>query len=196
MTNARHAEGCNRLFMRWRFLWVILLGCSSSAEPTPPVNAADTFVSSDAAGAVDSVVPTDTSVPTADSGGACNELEQLGAEVTPTAATGFPAMAGGTIADGTYVLTKMHVYEGTPPASAGAQTLVVSGSTAQLVMTRDGMTERQSVTLRVMGSILQFVPLCPPGADDEKPRPFNATATELIIGHDDLVAAWWFTKVL
>jgi hypothetical protein len=60
--------------------------------------------------------PSGGAPPPVDAGTACTDLANLGATVTEAAATGMqPAPAGGTVADGTYVLTKWEIY---PPGSA------------------------------------------------------------------------------
>src|SRR4051812_45736103 len=66
----------------------------------------------------------------------CNTLTQLGAPVTPPCDPGSaPAAAGGTIVDGTYVLSASRFHGGcsTEPL---AETLVVAQGTVQSVATR------------------------------------------------------------
>jgi hypothetical protein len=60
--------------------------------------------------------PSGGALPPIDAGTACTDLANVGATVTEVAATGtLPAPAGGTVADGTYVLVGWQIY---PPGSA------------------------------------------------------------------------------
>jgi hypothetical protein len=73
-------------------------------------------------------------------GGACTSLANVGPVVTPTCATGTePIGTGGTLADGTYVLTSQTYYQsgqgGACPQFPLAVTIAISQGSAQEVIT-------------------------------------------------------------
>ena len=65
----------------------------------------------------------------------CNTLANVGTAITPTCVTGtMPAGAGGTIVDGTYVLTAQTYYNVPAcPTAPISETVVIAGSCFQVV---------------------------------------------------------------
>jgi hypothetical protein len=118
----------------------------------------------------------------ADAGDNCNELAPLGGPVAATCAPDAPTPAtGGTIADGTYVLTQS-LFFGTCSSSTLDETLLVSGGTVQSVaVDANGVVIRKSVTTTVAGSGTALVEAqtCPPGLIVTVG--FSATPTTLTI---------------
>jgi hypothetical protein len=134
-------------------------------------------------------------------GGACNQIANVGSQVTPTCASGTPpTMTGGSIEDGTYVMTAVMDYGcadgGEPVAPPQAQTWVVSGGCLQGVETVTGESASMSPdgstmydfsdggmlaitqSLAVQGSELVLTQVC--GADAGQTREaFTATPTKV-----------------
>lgn len=172
-------------------LFAILIGCSSQTQEHPPA-----VVGGDS-GAADTTSAPEASVdePLPDTAN-CNDLAQKSAQVMPVRGASFPAFEGGTIADGTYVLTKVEVYDGPITGGPMAFTIVVSGGTMRWIVTSGSDVLRLNLTIMpAPPKMLQLQATCPPGPADDKPRPYHATPTELVIGHDDLVFAWFFKKL-
>jgi hypothetical protein len=94
----------------------------------------------------------------------CNMLEQLGSQIT---AKGDPASqptaTGGTLLDGTYVLTEVKLH-GLPEAftnPAGALTATVSGTTMNTVATNQmGQVSRNTFTIAVNGTSFVLTETC------------------------------------
>jgi hypothetical protein len=115
----------------------------------------------------------------------CNDLEQQGREVDLVGSPGNPpAPAGGTIADGTYVLTSSVLYTknsspGAKLVGMGRTTMRVEGPTSQLVQTRvDGSIRRTTVTRVSSGTVSTSKTLCAPvTADVAKSTSSGYTAT-------------------
>ena len=120
----------------------------------------------------------------------CNSLSQLGAPVTPTCDPGSaPAAAGGTIVDGTYVLTASRFY-GACSTEPLAETLVVAQGTVQSVATgADASAIRASVSyqLAANGTTLAETQTCP--ARVQTTIRFSATPTTLTIYLGTLLSA-------
>jgi len=113
---------------------------------------------------------------------ACNQLT-LPPSVAITAMSGTPAAAaGGTISDGTYVLTEVDDYN-TGDAFAGqpaAGVLVVSGSTIDVArLGAKGDVSRYSVTFSVSGTTLVETGTC--GLAMPLSEGFTATATSITL---------------
>jgi hypothetical protein len=147
------------------------LACGSSAAK---VDAADGAAGSDAVfeGGADAL-----------DGGGCNTIEQLADPVTTSCDPGAPpAAAGGTIADGTYLLTESHFF-GACESNVLSETLVVSQGTVQSITTdaATGMATRRSFTYTVTSgsSTLSETETCP-GAFIANVG-FTATASRLTI---------------
>lgn len=109
---------------------------------------------------------------------ACNDLVNDGADVPETAETGTPpTMTGGSIADGTYVLTARKDWQGSCNCTT-RQKVVISGTGAQLVTRTDqGADTHVTSTWSVAGNKLTSTITCP-GAQTLQLE-FTATATEL-----------------
>ena len=152
-------------------------GCKSS----PAIDNAD----ADADGAVE----TDASGGADTPDGGCNGLTQLGAPVTPTCDPGSaPAAAGGTIVDGTYLLTESRFY-GSCSTEPLAETLVVAQGIVQSIATgAGGGAIRASVSyqLGANGTTLAETQTCP--APVQTTVRFSATPSTLTIYLSTLLA--------
>jgi len=101
--------------------------------------------------------------------GACNAVPQLGSQVSFICSMGVaPTPQGGSIVDGTYVLTAVIFYGGCPaptPTSI-AETVIFSGGTFQVVATPSGgEVQRTTGTYTLSGSNFLENDLCPqPGS--------------------------------
>jgi hypothetical protein len=125
----------------------------------------------------------------ASGGTGCSAIENVGETVTQEQASGaLPTPLGGTILDGTYVLTK---YEAYPPVSANPpghskQTLQFAGTVLDLAISSDdfpsGFTAR--ATFGASGTEMSVVYLCGPGSGESFMMGYTATATELILISD------------
>lgn len=137
-------------------LVVVVAGCSSSTDPT------------------DATTP-----PTKE--GACNGLTNVGERVTITNADTTPPLAtGGTITDGTYVLTKATVHTGAggevgATSETREMTVRVAGGKAESVF--DGVN--RSATIETNGTTLHTSGTCP--SSSEEHQPFSATPTTFSI---------------
>jgi hypothetical protein len=114
----------------------------------------------------------------------CNDLEQQGTEIdliaTPVAA---PKPVGGAIEDGTYVLTRsaLHTKDsspGTKLVAFGKITMVVNGTTSQLVKTSaDGKVRRTTVKRETTGTVTISRTTCSsPSASDSETASTEFTA--------------------
>jgi hypothetical protein len=91
----------------------------------------------------------------------CNTLQNMATPLTPTCATGTaPAGTGGTIADGTYVLTSTQDY-GTDCATdlPVAETIAIAGDCIQSVF-GDILAGTTSGRLATQGSSITFTRTC------------------------------------
>jgi len=98
-------------------------------------------------------------------GGACNAIAQLADPVTTSCDPGSPpAAAGGTIVDGTYVMTESHFF-GACESNVLSETLVISQETVHSITTdaTTGMAMRRSFTIKVTSgsSTLSETETCP-----------------------------------
>ncbi len=109
---------------------------------------------------------------------ACNSLVNDGADVPETAETGTPpTMTGGSIADGTYVLTARKDWQGSCNCTT-RQKLSITGTAVQVVTRTDaGADQRFGGTLSIAGKAATLNVTCP-GAQT-KALEYTATATEL-----------------
>jgi hypothetical protein len=96
----------------------------------------------------------------------CNGLSQVGPAVTATCAAGAaPAALGGTVLDGTYVLTATVLF-GTCALPDLSETLVISqGTVESLATSADGTVTRKSLTYEIPqpGTLLVETQTCPSG---------------------------------
>ncbi|AKV04712.1 DNA helicase related protein [Labilithrix luteola] len=97
----------------------------------------------------------------------CNELKQRGNPVESVRSVGgvIPTMNGGTIADGTYVLTAVTDFNDVPPdgfqAPYGTETLRIRGGKIKEVFTYpSGDVRRFEATLSIDGANLRITPTC------------------------------------
>jgi len=119
----------------------------------------------------------------------CPAIDNVGDTVTQEQASGaLPTPMGGTIADGTYVLTRSEVY---PPLTADPpghlkETLRIAGTVLDIAVTSDdfpnGFTARAN--FGASGTELSLVYLCGPGANSSFTVGYTATATELVLMSD------------
>lgn len=115
----------------------------------------------------------------------CNTLVDDAPVVTPTAIADSPAApAGGTIADGTYVLSvlTLHTGPGGSTQTTGGQASAVfqiQGMTMQQVGTAGGEEKRYTSTFVTSGSTVTMTDSCPMPKTES--HSFTATATEFHI---------------
>jgi len=113
--------------------------------------------------------------------GACNDLTVSGNAITQTAATGTaPTPAGGTIADGTYVLTRYDVYApGSPSASPYRVKYRVTGNLLEVATGGGTIISNLNYSTTVSGSAWNLTGTCPVSAPAAVP--YTATATMLFV---------------
>jgi hypothetical protein len=116
----------------------------------------------------------------------CTTASVLAASVDAIAAAGEASPpAGGTVTDGTYVLTAARAYGGTEAPGAkittvGAVTLVISGAATKYEQVKEVApgTERASGTLKVAATSLTFTEGCRfPAAPGAPPDVFDFSAS-------------------
>ncbi len=134
-------------------LLLLGVGCGSSSSRSDAGDAAS-----------DVIAPLDGGGDALD-GGECNAIAQLGDPVTTSCDAGAaPAMTGGTIADGTYLLTESHFF-GNCDESVLSETLIVSQGTAQSITTdaTTGMSSSRNLTIATTSgsSTLTQTETCP-----------------------------------
>jgi hypothetical protein len=165
-------------------------GCSSSTTTAPATDAGTTPTADAASG-----TPTDSGTPEASSGDVCAEIAQQGASIDKDHDPGPPpAMTGGTIADGTYVLTKMVQYNGENGNLAHQETIVFAGGNGQIVGTESGATKRLFFTYTTSGNEITEVVSCGGPAASVKQQ-YTATATTYVsVNSGDKNELHTFTK--
>jgi hypothetical protein len=96
-------------------------------------------------------------------GGTCNDIVNDAPMVSPTVSKGaLPVGTGGTIADGTYALTKYEI----EPTSLVPATLTISivvvihGSALQVAQELGGSPSRTNYTLATTGNQITLAPTC------------------------------------
>ena len=163
--------------------------CSSSSSdgPASGTDAAgtDTAVTpSDGAGGTDTASGTDTAGGTdtsgVDTGAACTPITPAGAIINKDHDPGPPpAMTGGTIADGTYALTKMVQYNGETGNTAHKDSMVFAGGNGQVAGLKDGTGPLQSAffTFTTAGNELTLTMTC--GGSGTVTLKYTATATTI-----------------
>lgn len=210
-------------------LMLALAGCSSSSsgDPAPAADSGpggtDTGTPSGDTGTAggdtgkpgaDTGTPgTDTGTPGTDTGtppgdtattgdvaGACNTVVNVGSPVSKTSDPGpVPAFTGGTILDGTYVLTAVIDYNGHSGSTVSTETLILSAGgthleeTATEVSSGVSKEQRNTATLSASGSALTIGVTCP--ATVSLPAKFTATATDFRFLVDDPNEVHVFTKM-
>lgn len=122
--------------------------------------------------------PCSGSTPDGDGGTTCNTIANVGAVVNETTDPGaLPTMTGGSLVDGTYVMTS-HVEYGTTSTSTGTHkaTFQVSGGNVQLVVSDNGAPDSHvDLTLTLSGNQYSFASTCPAGWNES--GTFTATPT-------------------
>jgi hypothetical protein len=112
--------------------------------------------------------------------GACNAVAQLGDVVHPTCTTDpTPTMTGGTIAEGTYVLTT-ETYFGcsSPLPTSQSVTMVISGSAFESRLDCNGCPPTMSGTFTINGNELSMTTICPANVSSSVAA-FTATESNL-----------------
>ena len=115
----------------------------------------------------------------------CNDIEQQGKDVDLQGSTdSAPAPTGGTIEDGTYVLTSSLLYtadkpDGTKLVGMGKVTMLVNGSTSQIVRSSPEGRERRTTVNRVnAGDTTTVQTVCTsPGSTTQEIATARYTAT-------------------
>lgn len=164
-------------------LVTLAVAACSSDEPPLSTTGADAASTPDGGGTTPETGASDTSTGTdtstaADTGGACNAVVNGASVVGETAGVGAkPAPAGGTVADGTYYLTKHDVFPpGNPDNNTRKRTWVFAGNTFRTHDNDTGQTEKQLTgTYTTSGTNITFTVTCPMSATVT--IPYTATAT-------------------
>lgn len=173
---------------------LVQLACSSDSDPTATNG-------TDAGGGLDGTVapppaPSGDAGPTQDSGdnnddGAvtCLTLEPGSSFVTEVLVDGGPTSpsGGGTLQDGTYVLTERSIPNGTPTDIAGQLQIATSGterSYVRAVIKQGSSAVVESGVLEVLAATgeIRFVQECPaasPGMSNSFRTKYNATGSKL-----------------
>ena len=186
--------------MRALILSALILGCSSDPEPSNTTTDTGTATadteSTDTSTTDTGTATTDTKpadVATDTFGMACNTVVQKATAITQTAKTGAaPTFTGGTISDGTYVMTKWEVT--TPAATSVKETLVVTGGKWEIVADLGTVNARSNFDVKPMGTKITLTPTCPSGGKAQD-SPYTATATTIISGKADGSEVVTFTKL-
>jgi hypothetical protein len=153
--------GMMRLWRATLMAAVVLSGCGPGTQPAPGSGAGG--------GGSD---PNNVSPPPATSDGRCNDLTAAGGTIMDQIGTSMPALGGGTMADGSYVLTK---YEWYTPNQLHTRTItmVISGGGryGQYLWQRDSDPEqRVTVNIATSGDRIAMRAICPAGSDLEWDR--------------------------
>jgi hypothetical protein len=167
-------------------------GCSSSTTAPTTTDAGST---TDAA-TTDSATASDTgSGADANPTDVCAEVANVGGQVMKDHDPGPPpAMTGGTVVDGTYVLTKMVQYNGENGQLAHQETMVFKNGNGQIVGTESGKTQRLFFSYTTSGNEMTKVVTCggPAGSVVQK---YTATATTFVsVNNGDANELHTFTK--
>jgi hypothetical protein len=117
---------------------------------------------------------------------ACNALANVGPVVTLTAhPAALPAMTGGQLLDGTYVLTSLVSYAGaSPDPETRKETIVIAGEIVQQVYGSGSSQDYHHATIRqvLSGNQFTYTPICPssPGSTPGSAL-YTATPTSFAI---------------
>lgn len=150
---------------------------SDTAVVTDTASAADTASPGDTASAADTLTGADVGEDTAVT--ACNTLVNDGAVISKTGhAEAPPAMTGGTIADGTYVLTALDQYNGHHGDTTHKEKWAFSGSSVLAVSAEGGGDVRYAGTYSTAGNVLTLSITCPGPATIS--ALYTATASTLV----------------
>lgn len=172
------------------------LACSGSDDTATTTESdtgtvADTSTTSDGS-AEDTSVAVDTGVADtvvkADSPAGCNTLDNVGDTVTTTrVAEALPTLTGGTLAEGTYVVTAVTEYTGTGGASGTVagdtmkQTMRLAAGKFEIVrMQKTNPEKRSAGDYKTSGTTFTMTGTCP-SASGDVPVNYEATGTTLKI---------------
>ena len=128
---------------------------------------------------------TSSSSSRSDGSTACNDLVDDAAAVEGTKVAANPPVAtGGSIADGTYVLTALTEFTGPGGATGGtgvtaSVVLAIAGTTMQEVGRTNGQDTRYTTTITTSGATMSTMDTCPAPMTDG--NLYTATPTELRI---------------
>jgi hypothetical protein len=134
------------------------------------------------------MIADDFSVPRRVGNSRCNDLVQRGEEIELSGSRGAPpTAAGGTIEDGTYVLSSSTLYTHDRPDGAklvemGRITVVVNGTTSQLLRnTPDGRERRTTIEREASGTTTTLRTTCAwpnsSSSDPSSTTSYSATGT-------------------
>jgi hypothetical protein len=163
-------------------LWAA--GCSSSSSPSDggaPQDATSTEGGGEAAPPAEAAGGDDSA---SDGPTVCNTLVNEGQPVTPVqVASAPPAFAGGTVADGTYVLTGQTIYTGDggatgPTTPTQRITIQLQGSTFQV--SKDSDPPTSTYAFAPTGATYVATGECPPLLGDLAGS-YTATATTFTV---------------
>lgn len=187
----------------------VAAGCSDTeTDPTPaPSSLTPATPGTPEAGTSETGTPASPSEAAGGAGGAgggppppdggCSTLVGIGAEITTVAApTVAPPATGGTLADGTYVLTRSTLFTGPggesgPTSIKRALTLRITGSTAEVARNK-GAPQRAS--LSVAGSKLNIAKVCPKVGSEEVEYTATPTSLSIFETDSDGTALYFFEK--
>jgi hypothetical protein len=176
--------------MRFRFLFFVpVLGvaaCSSSGDVTGGDASTDAVADSHASDASsDTANDTSTSDAPSDGGGACNAIANVASMIAlDYIASDPPTPHGGTIADGTYIMTAAGFYTGTGgvAGSSGVTsqvTIQISGSTIQVASKANPPNDHITTTVMTNGVNLTRTDTCPDSTTQS--GTYTATPTTLVV---------------
>jgi hypothetical protein len=116
---------------------------------------------------------------TADGPAGCNDLMNVGQPVTVTeVAQDPPTPQGGTVSDGTYVLTTETVYTGAggPTGTMGTQTITIQIASGTIQVVKDFDPPTSTYSLVTTGTMFNTTGVCPAGVGPLQGS-YTATAT-------------------
>lgn len=125
--------------------------------------------------------PSTSSAP-ADGSSTCNAITNVAPIVGKTTHAGPPpAMTGGTVMDGTYVLTAMDKYNGTTGSNTHQETWIFSAGQVQIVAVDSSMSGeiRAAGTYATVGNGMTLNLTCP--TSTSVMNPYTASATQLLL---------------
>jgi hypothetical protein len=127
--------------------------------------------------------------------GQCNDLAVAGAPVTDVIATAAPALSGGAMVDGTYVLTKYEWYTPNQIHTHVITLQVTGGGTAGAYLWQRDSEPVQHITLSIATSGAQIAlrATCPVGADPEWDQ-YGMTDTGLVLYSSRDTKAAYFAR--
>lgn len=157
-----------------------LLGCAASVGPGDG-SLADAAVDVTA----DQHAVPDTAPDAATPDGACNVLPLGPVVVSTSHPEPTPTLAGGTIAEGTYHLVALDLYNGSTQTLRDAETWSFAGDQVELSEQAGGVPTvySETLTFRASGAALDLDRTCPTGGT--RALPFEASGTALRVAIND-----------